>query len=224
MKESFIITGITCQSCVNRIEKKLSKLDFINELNVNLATNILTVDYDESKIDKSIIFDTVINLGYGIKENIEISSDFLDISGMTCQVCVNRIEKKIGKLDGIDNIAVNLTTNIAEVKYNKEKIKLSEIKSKISDLGYGAETHKEELKTNDDKNLKIEKKELINLKIAIGFAIPILYITMGHMLNFPLPEFLHPNMHPITFSLTQFLLSIPIVFEGKGFFSRGIKA
>lgn len=224
MKESFIITGITCQSCVNRIEKKLSKLDFINELNVNLATNILTVDYDESKIDKSIIFDTVINLGYGIKENIEISSDFLDISGMTCQVCVNRIEKKIGKLDGIDNIAVNLTTNIAEVKYNKEKIKLSEIKSKISDLGYGAETHKEELKTNDDKNLKIEKKELINLKIAIGFAIPILYITMGHMLNFPLPEFLHPNMHPITFSLTQFLLSIPIVFVGKGFFSRGIKA
>ena len=224
MKESFIITGITCQSCVNRIEKKLSKLDFINELNVNLATNILAVDYDESKIDKSIIFDTVINLGYGIKENIEISSDFLDISGMTCQVCVNRIEKKIGKLDGIDNIAVNLTTNIAEVKYNKEKIKLSEIKSKISDLGYGAETHKEELKTNDDKNLKIEKKELINLKIAIGFAIPILYITMGHMLNFPLPEFLHPNMHPITFSLTQFLLSIPIVFVGKGFFSRGIKA
>ena len=224
MKESFIITGITCQSCVNRIEKKLSKLDFINELNVNLATNILTVDYDESKIDKSIIFDTVINLGYGIKENIEISSDFLDISGMTCQVCVNRIEKKIGKLDGIDNIAVNLTTNIAEVKYNKEKIKLSEIKSKISDLGYGAETHKEELKTNDDKNLKIEKKELINLKIAIGFVIPILYITMGHMLNFPLPEFLHPNMHPITFSLTQFLLSIPIVFVGKGFFSRGIKA
>ncbi len=224
MKESFIITGITCQSCVNRIEKKLSKLDFINELNVNLATNILTVDYDESKIDKSIIFDTVTNLGYGIKENIEISSDFLDISGMTCQVCVNRIEKKIGKLDGIDNIAVNLTTNIAEVKYNKEKIKLSEIKSKISDLGYGAETHKEELKTNDDKNLKIEKKELINLKIAIGFAIPILYITMGHMLNFPLPEFLHPNMHPITFSLTQFLLSIPIVFVGKGFFSRGIKA
>ena len=91
MKESFIITGITCQSCVNRIEKKLSKLYFINELNVNLATNILTVDYDESKIDKSIIFDTVINLGYGIKENIEISSDFLDISGMTCQVCVNRI-------------------------------------------------------------------------------------------------------------------------------------
>ena len=224
MKESFIITGITCQSCVNRIEKKLNKLDFINESNVNLATNILTVDYDESKIDKSIIFDTVINLGYGIKENIEISSDFLDISGMTCQVCVNRIEKKIGKLDGIDNIAVNLTTNIAEVKYNKEKIKLSEIKSKISDLGYGAETHKEELKTNDDKNLKIEKKELINLKIAIGFAIPILYITMGHMLNFPLPEFLHPNMHPITFSLTQFLLSIPIVFVGKGFFSRGIKA
>jgi len=224
MKESFIITGITCQSCVNRIEKKLSKLDFINELNVNLATNILTVDYDESKIDKSIIFDTVTNLGYGIKENIEISSDFLDISGMTCQVCVNRIEKKIGKLDGIDNIAVNLTTNIAEVKYNKEKIKLSEIKSKISDLGYGAETHKEELKTNDDKNLKIEKKELINLKIAIGFAIPILYITMGHMLKFPLPEFLHPNMHPITFSLTQFLLSIPIVFVGKGFFSRGIKA
>ena len=224
MKESFIIAGITCQSCVNRIEKKLSKLDFINELNVNLATNILAVDYDESKIDKSIIFDTVTNLGYGIKENIEISSDFLNISGMTCQVCVNRIEKKIGKLDGIDNIAVNLTTNIAEVKYNKEKIKLSEIKSKISDLGYGAETHKEEIKTNDDKNLKIEKKELINLKIAIGFVIPILYITMGHMLNFPLPEFLHPNMHPITFSLTQFLLSIPIVFVGKGFFSRGIKA
>ena len=224
MKESFIISGITCQSCVNRIEKKLSKLDFINELNVNLTTSILTVDYNETKLDKNLIFDTVISLGYGIKENIEINSDFLDISGMTCQSCVNRIEKKIGKLEGIDNISVNLTTNIAEVKYNKEKIKLSEIKSKISDLGYGAETHKEEIKTNDDKNLKIEKKELINLKIAIGFAIPILYISMGHMLKFPLPEFLHPSMHPITFSFTQFLLSVPTVFVGRGFFIRGMKA
>lgn len=204
MKENFVISGITCQSCVNRIEKKLNKLNYVDNLNVNLATNILTIEYDENKLNKNEIFDTVINLGYGIEEKSDISSDFLDISGMTCQVCVNRIEKKIAKLDGVDNISVNLTTNIAEIKYNREKIKLSEIKSKISDLGYGAETHKVEVLNTDDKNLAIEKKELLNLKIAIGFSLPILYIAMGHMLKLPLPEFLHPSMNPIAFSLIQF--------------------
>lgn len=224
MKKTFAIGGITCQACVVRIEKKLKKLIGIKEANVNFLTNILSVEYDEAKISQEEIIDIVTGIGYEINEINNSVSEYLDITGMTCQVCVNRIEKGVKKLKGIEQINVNLTTNIAEVKYDKEKIKLSEIKTAIKNLGYNSEIHKSNVSENTEEELNENKKEILKLKVAIAFSIPILYIAMGHMLKFPMPSILHPNMHPLVFALSQLGLSLPIIFVGRQFFVRGFRA
>lgn len=157
-----------------------------------------------------------------IMENKE-NNNFLDIGGMTCQSCVVRIEKKIGKLDGVEKITVNLATNIAEVSYIQDKIKLSEIIKNIENIGYEAELHKENVKIND-KAEKIEKEELFKLKIAMGFAVPILYIAVSHMFSFPLPSLINPEARPVAFSLIQLLFSIPIIWVSRHIYIRGIKA
>lgn len=223
IKESYQIGGITCQACVIRIEKKLLKNSSVHSANVNIATNVLTIQYDKDNLNRNGIFKIIEDLGYEVENKSENSKDFLDIEGITCQACVIRIEKKVGKLEGIEKISVNSTTNIAEVEYSKDKIKLSEIKKAIVDLGYGAENHVEQ--TNSvDKDKKLEISEFSKLKTALLAVVPILYITMGHMIGFPLPKFLHPNMHPLAFSVTQLLLSIPIIWTGKRFYSIGFKA
>ncbi len=222
-KENFDVTGVTCQSCVVRIENKLKKDENIKNVNLNIATNVLTVEYEEDKINNIKIKETVEKLGYGINEKEEKENSLLDVEGMTCQACVTRIEKKIGKLEGISEISVNLATNQAKVVFDKEKIKLSEIISNIQKIGYGANIHSDEEK-KDDKNIQEEKRENLKLKIALIFSIPVFYIAMGHMLGLPLPMDLHPDMHPITFAMTQLSLSLPIIYVGRGFYTRGFKA
>ena len=85
-------------------------------------------------------------------------SDFLDIGGMTCQSCVVRIEKKVGKLEGVEQVTVNLATNIAEVTYAKDKIKLSEIIKNIEKAAKvsGADDFIEKLKNGYDTLLQKE--------------------------------------------------------------------
>ena len=221
-KENLEIEGITCQACVVRIEKKLGKNSNIKTANVNFATNVLTVEFDEKDTTIDEIKDTVEGLGYKVVNKIEEKNNYLDITDMTCQACVVRIEKKIGKLSGVDEISVNLATNSAKVSFQEEQIKLSEIIKNIEKLGYGAKLHVEETE-DKDKSLEGEKKEFKKLIIALVFSIPILYITMGHMIGFPLPMSLHPNMNPESFAITQLLLSIPIIFVGRSFYTRGYK-
>merc|ERR1711916_398408 len=100
------ISGMTCASCSTRIEKKLSKLEDISEVNVNLSTSKATIKSEE-KIDFDEITSTIEKLGFEVeKEKIEI-----DIEGMTCSACSSRIEKQIAKMDGIIQSNVNLSTN-----------------------------------------------------------------------------------------------------------------
>lgn len=151
------------------------------------------------------------------------SNEFLDITGMTCQSCVVRIEKKIGKLEGVEKITVNLATNIAEIIYAQDKIKLSEIIKNIKNIGYEAELHKENIELND-RLKEAQKKELTRLKIAMIFAIMIIYITVSHMFYLPLPKTIHPEINPVNFSLVQLLLSLPILWISREIYIRGLKA
>ena len=211
------IKGITCQACVSRIEKKLLKNEYISKASVNFLTNELTIEYEEISINNSKIIELIKSIGYDVE--IPYSNVILDIEGMTCQACSLRIEKKISKLKGISKINVNLATNMAEIIFNENQIKLSEIKSSIENLGYKAFSHKE---FSDEK--KEKNNSLYKLILAIIFTVPIFYIAMGHMLGLPLPNFINPHHNPLNFSLVQLILTIPVIFSGFGFFTRGFKA
>ncbi|MBN2839286.1 MAG: heavy-metal-associated domain-containing protein, partial [Fusobacteriaceae bacterium] len=160
------IKGITCQACVSRIEKKLLKNEYISNASINFLTNELTVEYEEMNINNSEIIELIKSIGYDIE--VPYSNVILDIEGMTCQACSLRIEKKISKLEGISKINVNLATNIAEIIFNENQIKLSEIKSSIENLGYKAFSHKEFSEEKKEKN-----NSLYKLILAIIFTVPI---------------------------------------------------
>ena len=94
MKKNYQLGGISCQVCVNKIEKKLSKLEGIKEAIVNLSTEKLSVDYDETILKEELIVETVKKLGYEIEEESDLKDVELDIDGISCQVCVGSLSIK----------------------------------------------------------------------------------------------------------------------------------
>lgn len=150
--------------------------------------------------------------------------EFFNVTGMTCASCSSRVEKTVQKLEGVENVSVNLLTNSMEVKFDESKINAQNIISAVTNAGYGASikgkqpTKKETTIANDD--VKSSKKRLI---ASIIFLIPLFYISMGHMMGMPLPHFLHGTENALSFAFTQFLFTIPIVFINFHFFKNGFK-
>lgn len=153
----------------------------------------------------------------------------LKITGMTCAACAARIEKVVGKIDGIDNISVNLATEKATVSFDTAKINLSAIKDKIEKTGYGALEIEEKKVVDEDKVRKEREIKILWTKFIVStiFAIPLLYFAMGSMiwwLPFPIPGFLDPMQYPLNYALLQMVLTIPIVIAGYKFYTVGYKA
>ena len=222
-KSTVKIGGMTCQACVKRVERAVNKINGVSEGSVNLATEKLSVSFDGEAVDLDEIKKAVIDAGYSIEEENKISSVTLSIEGMTCQSCVSRIEKKTSEMPGVEKISVNLATEKAVVDYRKNELKLSEIVKFINELGYKA-VKEEKVKDFDaDKKQKDLDDEWKKFIIAILFAFPVFYISMGHMMGMPIPWIMNPENNPMAFALIQLLLSIPVIVIGKRFYVTGIK-
>lgn len=224
MRREYQLGGVTCQVCVNKIEKKLSKLDGVKEAVVNLSNSKLVVEYDGERVRAEQIIEVVKKLGYEIEEILDLKNVELDISGITCQVCVNKIEKKISKLDGVKSIVVNLANSRGKVVYDSDKIKLSEILEVIKKLGYDGKKHEE--KEEDLKSLENQKnlkREFLEFKLAIFFSAIVFYISMGTMVGLPVFDMISPELNPLNFALIQLVLAIPVVYIGRRFYKVGLK-
>ncbi|OCL84349.1 heavy metal translocating P-type ATPase [Arcobacter porcinus] len=155
-----------------------------------------------------------------------MKSQKFDIKGMTCSACSNAVDRSIKKLEGISEVNVNLLSNSMIVKYDDKFLNDEKIIKTVEDAGY-------EAVLTQDKNIKKEKKENIaqneinelknRLIVSLIFAIPLFYIAMGHMLNWPLPSYFLGEKNAITFAFTQFLLAIPIVFINIKYYKVGFK-
>ena len=159
--------------------------------------------------------------------------DFLkekfNITGMNCSACSSHIEKAVSKLNGINNVNVNLLTNSMEVDFNHHMLTTSDIINTVVNSGYGASLINSNKKSTDSKSyISTENKELKSMKhrliISFLFLIPLMYISMGHMLGIPVFHVLTIDYNPITFALTQFLLTLPIVYINRKFFIVGYKS
>ncbi|MCK6595863.1 MAG: copper ion binding protein, partial [Bacteriovoracaceae bacterium] len=140
------ITGMTCATCSNRIEKALGKKNGIINGSVNLATEEAKVEFDPTKITTAEIVQTIKNTGFDVvTSNIELS-----ITGMTCATCVGRIEKSLSKLDGVVSAQVNLATEVAKVEYYPTILSSTDIINKILKTGFGA-TLVQDKKSNQDQ-------------------------------------------------------------------------
>ena len=134
--ETYTIAGMHCASCARKIEKIVSRLPGVSEAAVNLATEKLTLSYDEQKLQAAAIADSIDKAGYTAALHQNIKNIVIPIKGMSCASCVAAIEKGLIKAAGVVEIKVNLATERATVSYNPEEIRLSEISRKITELGY----------------------------------------------------------------------------------------
>lgn len=224
IKKNYQLGGVTCQVCVNKIERKVGKLEGVEEAVVNLSNGKLTIEYDEKLLNSEKIKEVVKKLGYEIEEINDFKEVEIDITGITCQVCVNKIEKKVGKLEGVKEIAVNLANSRGKILYDSEKIKLSEILEVIKKLGYEGKKH-EDIE-EDSKAIESEKKlkqEFLEFKLAIFFSAIVFYISMGTMVGLPVPNIISPEINPFNFALIQLILAIPVIYIGRRFYKVGIK-
>ena len=227
--EEMQVVGMTCASCVAHVEKAVRGLPGVAAASVNLATEKLTLSYDEVALGPDRIKKAVEEAGYGIEEQRAAKRVTIPIDGMMCESCVAHIEKAVGGLAGVDSVSANLATERADVVYDPVRVRLSAIKKAIVDAGYtpreidGADT----LDHDAERKQREIRAMWTRFTVAASAAVPLLYLAMGHMfpgLGLPAPQFLDPMSHPLWFALAQLLLVIPSVVAGSRFYRVGTKS
>ncbi|MGO2118836.1 MAG: heavy metal translocating P-type ATPase [Fusobacterium sp.] len=149
----------------------------------------------------------------------------LKIQGMTCAACAKTVEKVSKKLEGVNEANVNLATENLNITFDENIFSEEKLKKAIEDAGYTALNEKEAPSFEENKNEKEKEVKVFWKRFMISaiFTIPLLYISMGHMFGLPLPGFLNPNISPVNFTLSQLILTIPVVILGYKFYTVGIK-
>lgn len=146
------------------------------------------------------------------------------VTGMTCSACSSRVEKCVGKLDGVNTVSVNLLTNSMQIDFDESKLTEEKIADSVTQAGYGMEipTGKSEKKEDIvEKNIENMKKRTI---WSFIFLIPLMYVAMGHMAGLPQPSFLRGDANAVSFALTQLLLCIPVLYINRAYFERGFRS
>ncbi len=146
-----------------------------------------------------------------------------NVTGMTCSSCSAHVEKSIKNLNGVENVNVNLLSNTMIVKFDENKLNENDIISTVIKSGYGASIYKDEIKKAENKLANDINKMKIRLTISIIFLIPLLYISMGHMIGLPIPNFLYGEMNSFNFAVSQLILCLPIIIVNIKYFVVGFK-
>lgn len=156
-----------------------------------------------------------------------------DVTGMTCSACSARVEKTVAGMEGTCDVSVNLLKNSMVVSYDENAVSEADIIGAVEKAGYGASvagSFKDNAKTASasgsgaaDAALEEVKQMKRRLIISIIFTLPIFYISMGHMMGWPLPDFLLGDENAVVFVFTQFILMLPVVFVNFKFYRIGFK-
>ncbi len=137
------------------------------------------------------------------------------ISGMTCAACAARIERFVKKLDGVTDASVNFAAESLTAEY--EGLSVKDIEAAVVKAGYAFADKNAKAKMPHDKVM------LIRLLLSLLFAVPLLVISMGHMIGMPLPNIIEPHHNPMNFALVQLALTVPVIIIGWKFFADGFR-
>lgn len=208
------VRGMSCASCVGRVERTLKKQPGVTDAQVNLATEKAMATFDEHA-DPSRLVDAIEEAGYQpVIETAEIP-----VIGMTCGSCVSHVESSIEKLPGILQASVNLTTQKAFVRFLPGAVSLPRIHHAIKDAGYepqdpdtSAQTHSE-----DREGIQLRNKVIL----AAAFTIPVVFIAMGKMIP-ALEAFFTSFLPHRGWMGVEWLLTTPVLFyAGSRFYRAG---
>ena len=217
---SFKIDGMSCSACANRVERVVKKMDGVEEASVNFATETLSVKFDEAKVDVSKIEEIVVKAGYSVRKDMRNYT--FKVEGMSCSACANRVERITKKIDGVESANVNFATEKLTVRVDAEKVRYYDIKLAVDKAGFKLIKEEDQIKEVSKK--KDESKILLNRFIfSLIFTVPLLIISMGHMVGMPLPSIIDPMKNPLNFALIQLVLTIPVMVAGYKFYKIGYK-
>ncbi len=164
-----------------------------------------------------------------------------DVTGMSCAACSARVEKCVSKLEGVDNVAVNLLANSMVVEYDESKLDAGGISAAVEKAGYGA-FPKEAPGSGGAMSgaggagaagaaggsvnaAAMEAKSMKHRLIAsIIFFIPLFYISMGHMMGLPLPGFMSGLENAITYGMAQLVLTVILMYINRKYYESGFPA
>jgi len=145
-----------------------------------------------------------------------------NIEGMSCSACSASVEKAVGRLKGITSVNVNLLTNTMVVNYDENSCNDEIIIEAVRKAGFGAVISEADKKEKSSKDSKTSKQNMkIRLSVSIIFLILLLYISMGHMINLPLPSFMHEHENGVVFATAQLIFLLPILYVNRKFFTVG---
>ena len=224
-QRTFAIEGMSCASCAQTIEKATAKLPGMAKASVNLATEKLSVTYDQTEVTEEEIKEAVSDAGY--KAISPAQQRTFAIEGMSCASCAQTIEKAVNQLSGVQQAIVNLATEKLVVSYDDHQVTSAEIIKAVTDAGYQA-TEEVAAGATADQDREKKQKHIAEMWqrfwISAVFTVPLLYIAMGHMVGLPLPDLLNPMTHATTFAMVQLILTLPVLYVGREFFTVGFKA
>ncbi|MBA3643843.1 MAG: copper ion binding protein, partial [Chloroflexia bacterium] len=165
---SLPITGMTCASCVRRVEKALAKVEGVGDASVNLATEKARVTYDPNLVRLDQLKAAVEKAGYGVRDlpadapptasaatpaavppgaSAIHGEATLPVDGMTCASCVRRVERALTKVPGVTAANVNLATEKASVAFDPTTANLDSLRTAIEKAGYRVRETPETLTT-----------------------------------------------------------------------------
>lgn len=204
------ISGMTCASCVNRIESQVKKVSGVQEVNVNLATEMARFQLTGPDAFRPAIA-AIIKSGF----QVVTKEQEISIGGMTCASCVNRVESALMKIPGVLSASVNLATEKALVKYIEGSLTLETLTKAIVKAGYTASVAIENPKLESNEKEAALKKEWFKVVagalLSAPLIIPMIFEPFG--LNFMLS------------AKVQLLLAIPVQFWlGAKFYTSAWKA
>lgn len=219
-RETLLIEGMTCASCVGRVENALKKVDGVENAEVNLATEKAVV-YSSKALDFSQLSHAVQRAGYQVVAAPPIE---LVIDGMTCASCVARVEKALKKVPGVAQATVNLATERAWIQ-GETQLDAQNLIQAVNRIGYQAKLLAQDQLQQQDKKAQAEQQLQRDLLISVVLALPVFILEMGSHL---IPAFHLWVMQHLgqqnSWLLQCVLTTLILIFPGRRFYQKGIPA
>lgn len=218
--ETLPIEGMTCASCVGRVEKVLKKVEGVENTEVNLATENAMISSSQP-LDLIAVTKAVERAGYKILASQPIE---LSIEGMTCASCVGRVEKALKKVEGVQQANVNLATERAWIQGNAQ-VQSSDLIQAVKKAGYTAKQIEQSVSVQQDKKATEQQQLKRDLTISLILAVPVFILEMGSHMIPAFHMWVMDNIGTQQSWLIQFVLTtLVLIFPGRRFYQKGIPA
>lgn len=212
------VEGMTCASCVGRVERALTGTEGVTRANVNLATETAEVSFGDA-VKVSDLVTVLDKAGYPAR----VEELVFDVHGMTCASCIGRVERALAQEEGVTEASVNLAAETATVSYLSGVQDVESLTKAIAKAGYEAKPRIDRDAAPENRKADEARALKSKLILAAALTLPIFIIEMGghlipalhHWWMMTVPEWL---WRMVQFVLTAVVLAVP----GRVFFAKGI--